>query len=87
MANRINETLSRAADLVTQRRKTYGDPVSFFEDVAKRWTLTLGVPVEPSQVVLCMLDLKLERLSRNPAHIDSIIDTAGYAAILQEIVQ
>lgn len=80
-----SELLTQAAAIVSDRRASYGDPVCFFEAVAHRWSLTLGVPITPAQAVLCMLDLKHERLCRNPGHIDSIKDTAGYAAILREV--
>jgi hypothetical protein len=35
--------------------------------------------------VIALLDVKLTRLSSNPKHLDSIIDLAGYAAILAEL--
>jgi hypothetical protein len=41
--------------------------------------------VTPSQVVLCLIDLKLARLGHDPAHADSILDVAGYAAVLEEV--
>jgi hypothetical protein len=53
--------------------------------VAARWSITLGHPVTPAQVVLCMIDLKLTRLTHNPQHEDSVFDLAGYAAILREV--
>ena len=53
--------------------------------VAARWSITLGQPVTPAQVVLCLIDLKLARLGHDPAHADSILDVAGYAAVLQEV--
>jgi hypothetical protein len=34
-----------------------------------------------------MIDLKLERLTNNPAHKDSIVDIAGYAAVLHEVTR
>ena len=39
----------------------------------------------PAQVVLCMIDLKLARLSHDPKHRDSVLDVIGYAALLPEI--
>jgi len=77
--------LHLAADTVNSRRRSYGDPTTFFEAVAKRWSLTLGVPITAAQVILCQLDIKHERLCRDPKHSDSIIDTAGYAACLEEV--
>ena len=79
------ELLEHAADLVTRRRREYGEPVELFEQVAQRWSLTLGSRVSPAQVVLCLIDLKLARLARDPKHFDSIVDVAGYSAVLQEV--
>lgn len=83
----VDAVLREDGKLIAHRRESYGDPAEFFQAVAKRWTLTLGIPVTPEEAVLCMLDLKHERLRRNPRHADSILDTAGYAAILREIAQ
>jgi hypothetical protein len=33
-----------------------------------------------------LIDLKLARLNSTPGHHDSILDVAGYAAILNEII-
>ena len=74
--------LRQAADVVEERRQSYGEPAAFFQAVAKRWSLTLGIPITAAQVVLCQLDIKKQRLAHDP---DSIIDTAGYAACLEEV--
>ncbi|MDN2578921.1 DUF6378 domain-containing protein [Aquibium sp. ELW1220] len=81
------ETMLRnAASVVAGRRRTYGDPAASMASVAARWSITLGTPVTAAQVVLCLIDLKLARLAHDPAHQDSILDVAGYAAVLQEVV-
>jgi Domain of unknown function (DUF6378) len=79
------ELLEHAATLVNRRRREYGEPVDVFEQVARRWSLTLGSKVSPAQVVLCLIDLKLARLTRDPRHPDSQVDVAGYAAVLREV--
>ena len=53
--------------------------------IAARWSMTLGVQITPAQVALCMIDVKLARLAHDPAHADSAIDVAGYAALLREV--
>ncbi len=79
--------LQRAASIVAERRRTYGDPAASMEAVAKRWSLTLGHDVTPAQVVLCLIDLKLVRLAHDPSHHDSLVDVAGYAAVLREVTR
>lgn len=78
--------LARAKDVVTKRRREYGEPVDLFDQVAIRWLLTLGTEVSPSQVVLCLVDLELARLVNDPTHVDSIVDLVAYAAVLGGVV-
>ena len=79
--------LARAADVLADRSKTYGEPRQNMAAIAARWSVTLGHPVTPAQVVLCMLDLKLARLRRDPGHQDSMVDVIGYAALIPEIIR
>ncbi len=80
------ETMLRhAASVVAERRKIYGEPATAMTVVARRWSITLGRPITPAEVVLCLIDLKLARLGHDPKHQDSILDIAGYAAVLQEV--
>ena len=79
--------LALAERAVEDRRNDYGNPAEFFRWLARRWSLTLGHEVTPEQVVLCLIDLKHERLRRNPAHRDSLVDIAGYAACLAELTR
>ena len=79
--------LEHAAGLVTRRRREYGEPVDLFEHIARRWSLTLGIKVNPAQVVLCLIDVKMARLARDPKHLDSQVDVAGYAACLREVTK
>jgi Domain of unknown function (DUF6378) len=81
------EMLHSAARLVADRRESYGDPAVLIAAIATRWSITLGQSVTAGQVVLCMIDLKLARLAHDPAHLDSIRDVAGYAAVLREVVR
>ena len=77
--------LGHTAKVLEERRDDYGDPAEQFRAVADRWSITLGTPVTPSQVALCMIDLKLVRLAYDPGHIDSMVDVIGYAALLREV--
>jgi hypothetical protein len=79
--------LLEAAKIVAERRQAYGEAGPLMAAVAQRWSITLGQPVAPAQVVLCLIDLKLARLGHDPAHADSILDVAGYAALLWEVAR
>jgi hypothetical protein len=79
--------LGRVVGTVEERRNDYGNPDAFFRKLARRWSLTLGQGVTPEQVVLCLIDLKQERLCHDPSHRDSMVDIAGYAACLAELAR
>ena len=78
--------LQRAIEILAERGESDGSPHVVFENVSKRWSLTLGVEVSADQVVICLIELKLARLKSNPRHQDSILDVAAYAGILGEII-
>ena len=77
--------LGHTAKVLEERRDESGDPAEQFRAIADRWSITLGTPITPSQVALCMIDLKLARLAYDPGHIDSMVDVIGYAALLREV--
>jgi Domain of unknown function (DUF6378) len=81
------ELLEHAADLISRRRREYGEPVDVFEAIAKRWSSIFRTEVSAAQVVLALIDVKLARLSSNPAHLDSQVDVAGYTACLREVTK
>ena len=77
--------LGHTAKVLEERRDDYGEAADQFSAIAARWSITLGMPVTPAQVALCMIDLKLARLAYDPRHIDSVVDVIGYAALLREV--
>ena len=79
--------LQHATGVIEHRERIYGPPEESFAQIATRWSLVLGIDVSPAQVALCLIDLKLARLTRDPSHLDSIIDVAGYAACLREVTR
>ncbi len=79
--------LRHAATVVAERSRAYGAPAGSMELLAKRWSITLGLTVTPAQAVMCLIDLKLTRLAHDPNHQDSILDIAGYAAVLHEVTR
>lgn len=79
------QILEHTADVVDQRRKAYGPPDVTMAAIAARWSLTLGRPITPAQVALCIIDLKLARPCRNPEYRYGVVDVIGYAALLPEV--
>ena len=81
------QLLHDAAAILQQRGASYGDAHQVLAIIAARWSMTLGVDISPAQVALCLIDLKLARLARDPKHLDSQVDVAGYAAVLREVTR
>lgn len=75
------ELLEEAARLVEGSRKDdYGTTKASFTNISNLWTTYLKHPVTPADVAAMMILLKLSRSQNNPAHRDSWVDIAGYAA-------
>lgn len=81
--------LDQAAKAVlSDRNKAYGNPEDNFRNIADVWNWWFagkrvpGAAIEftPLDVAHMMVLMKMARLKTNPAHLDSIVDTAGYAA-------
>lgn len=76
----VKANILQEADKLTagDRRQEYGHPKDNFADIAKMWSVVLGVEVKPLQVVEMMVCLKLCR-EKGGYKRDSWIDIAGYA--------
>lgn len=85
-------TLDQAREAIAERQGSYGSPAASFERCAAIWTAILSKKLKPGQcvgaadVVMMMAGLKLARLVETPDHLDSAVDLAGYASLVQEVV-
>lgn len=77
--------LEEAAELITgDRNQTYGSPTQNFTDTARTWSVLLrpklkdGAELEPGDVAMLMVALKLARMVAQPKR-DNWVDIAGYA--------
>lgn len=64
------------------RNESYGHPLDDFSRTAKMWSAILGVSVEPEQVGLCMIAVKISRECNAPRR-DNLVDAAGYAETVE----
>ena len=75
------ELLQAAAMIVEgDRDVAYGAPEDSFGTIAELWSTYLRQEVLPQDVAAMMTLLKVARIRVNPAHRDSWVDIAGYAA-------
>lgn len=64
------------------RNSDYGHPLDDFGRTARIWSAILGCHVEPEQVGLCMIAVKISRECNKPKR-DNLVDIAGYAETVE----
>ena len=82
------QVLSFALGIVTgDRAAVYGGVEDNFQRIANLWNaylhdlgLDLGIELDPRDVAILMVLMKVARLGNSPSHFDSWADIAGYAA-------
>ena len=86
------KVLEEAKKAVTDRESEYGSPELNYTRQAEIANVILRGKLKDEyfisaadMLLLHLLAIKGSRLIENPAHIDSAIDTAGYAALLAEV--
>lgn len=67
------------------RGDDYGSPLNDFSRTAKIWGAILGVTVEPEQVGLCMVGVKISRQCNRPKR-DNLVDAAGYCETVSMVI-
>lgn len=85
MRNRTN-LLSEIETVLNERGNIYGSSRTNHERISELWSAYLGDYISPMQASMCMLLVKVSRLTETPNHKDSIKDLIGYAAIYNEIL-
>lgn len=82
----MSENILQEADRITlgKRNDDYGHPADDFQRTATMWSAVLGCEITPEQVALCMICVKISRLTHDYSR-DSVVDIAGYARTLEMI--
>ena len=73
--------------IIKSRGKNYGDIRTNHQEIAKGWSVILGIEVKPYQVALCNDWQKTVRLKANPKHQDSYKDKIGYMITYSECIK
>jgi len=79
------ELLEEAKGKIDERGEEYGSPLDNFSRIARLWSVILDTDITPLQAALCMDAVKTARLCTTPEHWDSLVDKAGYSAVMAEI--
>ncbi len=81
----LETALIKLQQTLEDRDDDYGSSDDFFDNLASMVNVILGnkitEPITGSDACNIMLCMKLIRISQNPQHMDSWIDTAGYAIL------
>lgn len=92
----VNETTNilREAEKIIygDREKTYGHPAKNLNVIAQMWEAYLAGrsshgPLNKYDVACMMILLKVARLANTPDHVDSLVDTCGYAALIERCIK
>ena len=79
------EYLEKTIEIISgDRHMDYGDKTINHQNIADLWSTFLGHKVTAQQAAICMLLVKVARLTHRRTE-DCYIDMAGYAAIAGEI--
>lgn len=80
--------LEEALQLVNgARQKSYGSPLDNWTATARILSSIVGKELSAEQAALLMIGVKLARLATSPNHRDSLVDIAGYIAVIDLIIQ
>ena len=80
------EILNKANEIICKdRQATHGEAEDSFSDIANLWSAYLHREINPKDVAMMMVMLKIVRYKKNPTHLDNAIDLCGYAAIAGEL--
>lgn len=74
------------SELVDRRRRVYGNPTETFARIAQMWSGLIDHKIEPYQVPLMMVAMKLVRTDVTPDYADNSDDISGYMDIFRQII-
>lgn len=77
-----NESVCEKANRLVggERQWSYDHPWDNCSKIGQMWSALLGIEVEPRQVALCMIAVKLAREAHKHKE-DNLVDIAGYAQV------
>lgn len=82
----MQERTDNVAEVIDARVAIYGDPTKTFGRIAEVWTGILGHTVNPVEVPLMLMGMKLVRTQVTPDYSDNSDDIEGYLDIFRQLV-
>jgi hypothetical protein len=84
---KTKELLDDVQSTLVQRGSIYGSAEINHRRISELWSGYLDTYISPEQVAMCMLLVKVARLSQSSDHEDSLADLLGYGLIYNQIVK
>jgi len=76
----FGDILRTSAQIITQRKASYGPPTEGFERAAVIASTALDKSVSPYEVAMILHAVKLARISTSPKYLDNYVDAVSYLA-------
>ena len=73
-------------EMVDSRKAVYGDPIDTFTRMAQMWSAIIGHEIQPWEVPLMMVAVKIIRTTQAPDYSDNSDDVEGYLDIFRTII-
>ena len=70
-----DQMLHHVAGMIAERGAVYGGDATSMATVAARWSITLGHPVTPAEVVLCLISRASHTIRRTKTASRTWLDT------------
>ena len=83
---KTDEWLNEISGIVASRGADYGSAATNHRRISELWSGYLDTYISPEQAAMCMLLVKVSRLSETPHHEDSLKDIIGYACVYRKIM-
>ena len=83
---KTNEWLTDINETLTARGAIYGSAATNHRRISELWSGYLDTYISPEQAAMCMLLVKVSRLSESSQHADSLKDLVGYACVYNRII-
>lgn len=74
------------SEVIDERVKVYGDPIETFVRIAQVWSGIIGCQVNPVDVPLMLIGMKVVRTQVTPDYSDNSDDIEGYLDIFRQVV-
>ena len=85
-SKRASEFLREAIEIIGERGIAYGEPSINHLRIAQLWSVYFEKAIEPHDVAMAMVLVKIARLVESHTHRDSIVDAAAYLAVYGELI-